>query len=190
MESFDLFSHLFIDRSISFLYYFVCVLVGGFMARKPLGVQILSVSILLASLVFLVLGYYFYRLFAPSYNLFAPFPGIPQLYWLPLFFVSFGVLGLVVGLGFWGVRRWAYLLTFGCCVLFIGFGIFLVGLGFLVLGLLDAFSLEIFSFSTLLVLGVTGRFFASLMLGGGLIIIVLSVAVLRYLTGEVKYLFS
>ncbi|MEX2752357.1 MAG: hypothetical protein Q6366_010795 [Candidatus Freyarchaeota archaeon] len=163
-----------------------CLLVGDFMARKPLGVQILSVSILLASLVFLVLGYYFYRLFAPSYNLFAPFPGIPQLYWLPLVFVSFGVLGLVVGLGFWGVRRWAYLLTFGCCVVFIGFGVFLVGLGFLVLGLLDVFSVELFSVSAFLLLGVTGRFFASLTLGAGLIIIMLSVAVLRFLTGVVK----
>ncbi len=159
------------------------------MSRKPLGVQILSVTILLASLVFLVLGYYFYRLFAPSYNLFAPFPGVPQLYWLPLFFVSFGVLGLVVGLGFWGVRRWAYLLTIGFCVVFIGFGVFLVGLGLLVLGFLDVFSVELFSVSALLVLGVTGRFFASLMLGAGFIFIVLSVVVLRYLTGEVKYVF-
>ncbi|MHA1605082.1 MAG: hypothetical protein ACTSWF_10585 [Candidatus Freyarchaeota archaeon] len=157
------------------------------MVQKPLGIRILSVSMIVVSVVFLVFGYHLFVLFSPSSNIFVPFRGGSRLYWLSLVFVSGGLFIFIVSLGLWGVRLWAYYLTLAGSVVMIGFGIVLVYEGFTILYSLDMFLTGTVSISTLLVYGVTGGFLASLLLGFGLVSIVVGLVVLRYLTGEVKY---
>ena len=159
------------------------------MAQKPLGVRILSVSVIFVSAVFLVWGFQLFGNFTPSFNIFAPFPGIPELYWLSLVFVSVAVFGFVVGLGLWGVRRWAYYLAIGSSVVLVGFGFLLIVGWIAILYFLDAFSVLLLGFSSLLVFGIAGSYLASLMLVIGIVSIVAGVIVLRYLTGEVRYSF-
>ncbi|MEX2704411.1 MAG: hypothetical protein Q6352_003960 [Candidatus Freyrarchaeum guaymaensis] len=157
------------------------------MVQKPLGIRILSVSMIVVSVVSLVFGYRLFVLFSPSFNIFVPFGGVSPLYWLSLVFVSGGLFGFIVSLGLWGMRQWAYYLTLAGTVVMIGFGIVLVYEGFTILYSLDVFLTGTVSISTLLVYGVTGSLLASLLLGFGLASIMIGVVVLRYLTGEVKY---
>jgi hypothetical protein len=159
------------------------------MAQKPLGVRILSVSVIFVSAVFLVWGLQLFVNFTPSFNIFAPFPGIPQLYWLSLVFVSVAVFGFVVGLGLWGVRRWAYYLALGSSIVLAGFGFLLIVGWFIILYFLNPFSVLWLGFSSLLVFGIAGSYFASLMLVIGIVSIVVGAIVIRYLTEETRYSF-
>lgn len=165
------------------------MLCGVFMVQKPLGLRILSVSIVIVSLVFLVFGYRLFALFKPSYNLFVSFQGVPSMYWLSLVFMCSGVFGFVLGLGLWGLRRWAYYLALISSVVIMGFGGVLIVEAFNVLFLVDVLTVEFFSVTSLIIFGFTAGVLLPLMFVVGLFSIAVGVVVLRYLTGDVKYSF-
>ncbi|MGQ9719988.1 MAG: hypothetical protein ACUVXA_01555 [Candidatus Jordarchaeum sp.] len=111
------------------------------------------------------------------------------MYWLSLVFMCSGVFGLVLGLGLWGLRRWAYHLALISSVVFLGFGVILIVEAFNIWFLVDVLTVEVFSVTSLLIFGFTAGVLLPLMIVVGLVSIAVGVVVLRYLTGDVKYNF-